>query len=282
MKRAVTAAGLLFGLALLASAPPLPDRGPGKLSATGPTKTFTGENLYDHIDGGAELFLELGFERCEVRRYASKGAEVTLERYRMRDAAAALGIYFLQRGRGTSDPTLSERHTLGPNQLLLVKGQTLLRLTGTPGRCPSQQQLAAFARELASALAASEEPDPFLSIPAKGRIAGSERVARGPVSLSALAPPFDPGGLPLEGGTALVADYGAAGGRTHIFLDMADASSAEKVLDSLAAHLEAGTTGVSRSPGALSWKDASGRPGEAVAEGRRLRIAWGGASPTSG
>ena len=70
-----------------------PDGFLGSWQSSDERRTFTTESLYDHIDGGAELFLELGFDRVEVQHYTAGEAEVAVEVYLMRDSPAALGIY---------------------------------------------------------------------------------------------------------------------------------------------------------------------------------------------
>jgi hypothetical protein len=61
-------------------------------------RVFEGADLYGHINGGAEVFLELGFDRLDVVRYDADGAAVEVERYRMTDPVAALGIYLMKCG----------------------------------------------------------------------------------------------------------------------------------------------------------------------------------------
>jgi hypothetical protein len=64
-------------------------------------RTFTGQDLFNHIDGGAELFLEFGFVKLSVQAYASGKAELTLNAYEMESSASALGIYLMKMGRET-------------------------------------------------------------------------------------------------------------------------------------------------------------------------------------
>src|SRR5512146_1704116 len=59
-------------------------------------KRFTQADLYGYIDGGAELFLEYGFEQLTVQKYRNGADEFTVEAYRMTDPAAATGIYLMK------------------------------------------------------------------------------------------------------------------------------------------------------------------------------------------
>ena len=74
----------------------------GALAAKGewkllePVRTFGPDNLYEEIDGEAELFLPYGMERLTVAvlgRTARPGSEVRLELYRMASPRDAYGIW---------------------------------------------------------------------------------------------------------------------------------------------------------------------------------------------
>ena len=54
---------------------------------------YTPATLSTHINGGAELFLEFGFEEMQLLTSTADEVELTAELYRMRDPEAALGIY---------------------------------------------------------------------------------------------------------------------------------------------------------------------------------------------
>lgn len=282
MKRPRLAAllGLALGsaLACAAAAPPsAPAQAPWGEAA--PPATFTGEALYDHIDGGAEPFLELGFETCRVRRLARPGAEVTVEDYRMADAAAALGIYLMQCGREAPDPTLPERHTVGKTQLLLLKGRHLLRLTGRPDACPSRADLVALAAAEAAPLPAEPPPEVLKLLPAEEMRPGSLRIARGPVTLQALAPPFEGDALLLDRRvTAVAADYDDLPYGSHSLLvaPYPDEPAALKALANLRAHMEPGTRVDSKGDREfLFQQDPASILGRAWVEGKTLTLTWG-------
>lgn len=61
------------------------------------TREFSGLELYQLIDGGADLFFEYGFRRVVVQEYAGHGS-FKLEIYEMTDTGAAYGIYSVRSG----------------------------------------------------------------------------------------------------------------------------------------------------------------------------------------
>ncbi len=63
---------------------------------------FHGENLFEHINGGADIYYEYGFVALVTQAYEKEDKAVSIEIYCMDDASAAFGIYSYNR-----HPTLS-------------------------------------------------------------------------------------------------------------------------------------------------------------------------------
>jgi hypothetical protein len=267
---------------LLASESVLPPSGFEGWKLDGKPRTYAGEALYDHIDGGAEVFLELGFESCEYRRFSRGKMEFGAEWYRMADRAAALGIYLMQCGKETPDPGFSERHTASENQLTFLKGRDLVRLTGKPGACPKRDLFLKFAGYAAERIPTLPEPEILGVLPREGRVEGTLRILRGPVTLSALAPPFSADLLPLgRDRTAVAADYKNESGRllTRLVVLFPDVSEAKRVLETFAKGAGA-TASVPPGEGSaaeagIAFRGPSGHGGNARVEGASLAVQWG-------
>lgn len=60
-------------------------------------KDFSGQKLYDHINGGAEIYFEYGFVRLKVGYYQKGEKEIIVEQYQMTDQLSAYGIHALSR-----------------------------------------------------------------------------------------------------------------------------------------------------------------------------------------
>jgi hypothetical protein len=67
-------------------------------------RTKSSEDLFNHIDGGAELYLEFGFERLRIQAYTYGKAEISLEVYEMTGPASALGVISSRRGGNRIGP----------------------------------------------------------------------------------------------------------------------------------------------------------------------------------
>ena len=124
------AAGESFAAAqTVAILPAVPEPGfaPGWAKA-GPLRTFRGQDLFNQIDGGAELFLEFGFSKLRLQAYARGKAELTLNAYEMESAASALGIYLMKMGRETPFPEIAARNSSEEAQMTIVKGKYFVQV----------------------------------------------------------------------------------------------------------------------------------------------------------
>lgn len=58
---------------------------------------FPGQKLFDHINGGADIYYEYGFVQVHVGYYQKNDQEILVERYQMTDRMAAYGIHSITR-----------------------------------------------------------------------------------------------------------------------------------------------------------------------------------------
>ncbi len=242
---------------------------------SGAVEKYTGSELYGLIDGGAELFLELGFTRATVQRYAFAGQEVTLELYRMRDPGAALGVYLMKCGRETPDPALAVRHTVGRVQLQLVKADIYVVVTGERAAGSLRGALVGLADTAASRVVAAFA-DPLAALPRVGLVAGSERLIRGPYALQAIVTLGDGDALQLQAGgvTAVAGEYlDAAGARfSRILADYGTAAAAARAFANVRDHLDPYLTVIDRSETRLVFRDHAGRFGAVTRSGASVEV----------
>jgi hypothetical protein len=244
-------------------------------SKDGSAKVYEGEALYDHIDGGGEVFLELGFEACSVQRYRRGPAQFTIELYRMKDAAAALGIYLMNCGRETPEKAFLERHTVGRNQLLAQKGRYYLVAT-SPEAEPGMAQILVAAAKAVTGQIPKAGPIAFLGLlPKEGLLSGSERIVRGSIGLQSIVTLGEGDVLLLDRkATAVAADYKDKGGATHSLLiaEYASPQAAAESLRHLIAQLDPQFSILSAGDRDLVFKDRKGHFGQAALEGAQLTI----------
>jgi hypothetical protein len=250
----------------------------------GAAKIYEDEALYDHIDGGGEAFLELGFEACTVQRYRKAPDQFTLELYRMKDTAAALGIYLMNCGPETPDKTFSERHTVGRNQILAQKGLFYLVATSPEASPGMAKVLVAAAKATTERLPQADPPAVFGLLPREGLIPHSERIVRGPIGLQALVT-LGEGDILLLGrrATAAAGDYQTKDSepRTLIVAEYASDQEAKAALRNLTDKLDSTLSTLFADDRSLAFKDSKGRYGGATVDGARMTIQLGLAPPPS-
>jgi hypothetical protein len=151
----------------------------------GDVRVYTAENLWEYIDGAAELFVEYGVQTCTAADLSAAGVSVTVDLYEMISPLAAVGVF---KTESSGESVNLDGATLAaispPFQALVVKGDTYAKVNVYEGELTESE-----GRRLLSGLAASLPGDPlmpreFSLLPEAGRVTGSERYQ--PVSLLSL------------------------------------------------------------------------------------------------
>ena len=242
---------------------------------SGAAEIYPGAELYGLIDGGAEAFLELGFECVTVQRYACGEREITLELYRMSDATAALGIYLAKCGRENPDPALAARNTIGRLQLQLVRGMLYATATGDAAADGLRAALIGLAGTAVGAVPAAAG-DPLAPLPRAGLVAGSERVIRGPFALQAIVTLGDGDVLQLaaDSTTALAGEYRDERGArfSRIIADYPSAAAAASAFAAVRVGLDEYLTVVESSAARLVLRDHAGRFAVVARNGARVEV----------
>lgn len=126
-----------------------------------PVRTFGPDNLYEEIDGEAELFLPFGMERLTVAvlgRSAGPGSEVRLELFRMASPRDAYGIWSQYRYPD------QEVLRVPPSEAIVsdtsadfFRGETFVRVRSKPGD-GSRNDVVGIASEVVALLPGSGSP----------------------------------------------------------------------------------------------------------------------------
>jgi len=184
----LTVVGLL-ALTALASAQSvnLPPTGfaPGWAKAEKPEQ-FQNVDLFNYIDGGAELFLEFGFDKLVVQSYVKEFMELTLEVYQLESPESALGVYLLKSGKETPVKGLSARNTGDRFQITALRNRWFIHVNNPDGLPDAVPAMTALAQKLTDALPEGPRVTLLDALPPTGIIRGSERLFRGPYALQSL------------------------------------------------------------------------------------------------
>lgn len=230
----------------------------------GRPREFRKMDLFNHINGGAELYLEFGFENLTVQRYVKAGADLILEIYEMENPAAALGLYLMKSGRETPWPEFRERNSSEPGQAVVVKGRWIVQVNNLSGETRFVPAMKALAGRVLEAVP-GEPPATLLNrLPAEGKIPGSERLIRGPLALQQFFT-FGEGDILRLGGRVfgMLADYEGASGSTftRLIIPYEDGPAAASAFSYLREHLDPYLKTIQSGPDGFSFEDFAGRRG---------------------
>ena len=204
MKTAFFAALLLFAIAVPpAGAADSGDPVLGALAAKGewkllePVRTFGPDNLYEEIDGEAELVLPYGMQRLTVAvlgKAGRPGSEVRLEIYRMASPRDAYGIWSQYRFPDQEVlPIPPSEAIVSDTSADFFRGETFVRIRSKPGD-GSRSEVVGISTEIVALLAGSgSPPEEALALDdLPGRVSGSILYQkRAMLGYECLAPGFE-------------------------------------------------------------------------------------------
>jgi hypothetical protein len=129
---------------------------------SGSVRTFTGQDLFQAIDGAGEKYMAYGFRQMARTDYRKPGTQqvVSVEIYDMGSALGAFGQYSMLLSDGRDPSTLeSQAQTLGDggflglNQLVFWKGQHLVQINFQDDTIDDEAALRPLARAVLPSIA---------------------------------------------------------------------------------------------------------------------------------
>ncbi len=247
---------------------------PGWVKADKP-ETYLKTDLFNYIDGGAEVFLEFGFAKLTVQIYALDMFELTLEVYEMETPESALGIYLLKAGKETPVKGIAARNTGDRYQVTLLRDRWFVHVNnadGLPGAVPAMSVLA---NKLLATIPEGKRVTLLDALPPKNLIAGSGRIFRGPYALQSLYT-LGPGDILLQKGKVfgVAGDYRdpGQGTITRIFVAYPDIASAEAAFDNLRQNLDPYLVIVEKTSESFIFHDFQDKYGQVELRGKGLEI----------
>jgi hypothetical protein len=238
MKRIVVFGLLLCSVQLLPAfqAAVLPEHLISGWARAGPLKEFQGRNLFNYIDGGAEIFLEFGFDRLLVQDYRKGNSEIVLELYQMESPVSALGIYLMKCGVETPIEGVPARNSGDKTQFTILKGRAFIHINNPEGKESLLPVMVDLARGLLKSIPQGEPVMLLDELPLEGRIPGSERLIRGPYALQSIFTFGEGDVFELQGKIfAVAADYRDQDGEpsTRLIISYPDELRAEAAFRNL-------------------------------------------------
>ena len=238
-------------------------------------RRFTPYNLYNHINGGAELFLEFGFESLLMQRYMKYNQELILELYRMETPESALGIYLMKCGQETPVPGISARNSGNRFQFTVLKGRYYIQVYNADGNETILPDMIVLTREALRPIPEEKPVSLFGLLPREHLISGSERLFRGP---NALEPIFTFGEgdiFQLEGQVfGVLADYSDTEHNpyTRILIPYPNREKADSAYRNLVTHLDSYLTVIKQEKQTFVFRDYNLHFGKVALKGFRITI----------
>ncbi len=152
-------------------------------------KTYNPGDLWEYINGAAELFLAYGFQSLQSCDLSQKKLVVTVDIYDMGDPLHAFGVFNTERPRDTKPLSIGMAGIVSPPyQCLLLKGTHYVKINMYEGEI-DEATGKALLQALADALPGGDDvPEVLTSLPQKDKKEGSEGfVKEGYLGLSELS-----------------------------------------------------------------------------------------------
>jgi hypothetical protein len=164
-----------------------------------------------------------------------------------------------------------------------VRGPVYLNVNRTGGE-PSAADLVGFARAVAARLPGGDGAAVLAQLPGEGRVAGSERIVRGPFTLQEVVTLGEGDVLQLGGKvTAVAADFaGPEGSSTRLVAAYPDQAAAAAAFANLRSHLDPYLEVAAQSADRLVFRDHAGRFGVVERRADRVEVEVNLANPPAG
>ena len=142
-------------------------------------RAFRPENLWNYIDGGADLFLAYGFMNLTGADYIRAGADtkpITVDIYDMEKPLQAFGIFAAERAGAWKAANIGAQGYVGGPLIAFWKDRYYVKVAVLDGDMEAGRKLAEAVAERISGKAAL--PAELARLPAQKRIADSERYVK--------------------------------------------------------------------------------------------------------
>ena len=161
------------------------------VEAAQPASVYPGDYLFDYIDGGAPQYIEYGFHEVASLELTLSDRTYVFDVYRMDSPLAAWGIFSTRRPPAAPPLAGFPYSSFTSFQGMAAHGPYFIDISAFE---PGEDTAAAMSRLLSLAATRVDAAlvrtdigagDPFTRLPGSGHLPGSEKLARGPISLRA-------------------------------------------------------------------------------------------------
>ncbi len=244
-------------------------------TTSGKTLRFVGNDLFNYIDGGAELFHEFGFKELLVQNYRQGENEMVLEAYQMESPEAALGIYLMKCGEETPIEKVNARNSGNKYQFTIVKGSYFILVNSFAGDEKLIPVMIALSQQTLKFVPKERSVKIFDNLPKADLVAGSELLIRGMYGLQPIYTFGEGDILQLKGQIfGVIGDYKDAtlGRYKLIVIHYKNSAEARSAFSNLITNLDPYLTLLDKSENRFSFKDFQEKFGLVELKGEMIQI----------
>jgi len=144
-------------------------------SQTGEVMVYAADNLWEYINGAAELFVSYGVESCRTTDLTSGDVTVTVDLYDMGTPLNAFGVFEREAsGEPVDIPDAVAARVSPPYQALLLRGSTYAKVNVFEGELTMEAGQGLLEALAAGIPGPSTPPPEFALLPPEGKVPGSE------------------------------------------------------------------------------------------------------------
>lgn len=181
---------------------------------------YQADNLYNFINGGAEVYLEYGFVQVVSQEYVRAESSVICTIYEMKDPQAAFGIFSYNRSPQKPSIPVGDGGFKGGLQTAFWQDRYFVLVESfSPGE-EAEPVLVSLARQISRSIGDhAEEPEVIRRLPRQNLIESSTKLLKGRLAVDSLffleaADLFQLG----KGDLVLSGEYQSTHGKTKLFL----------------------------------------------------------------
>ncbi len=160
---------------------------PGGWKVADTVRVFTGRQLYEYINGGADLFLEYGFVKVAAGEYLTPGGKtVFINLYRMSDPDAAFGIFSATRRPEYEVVAIGTMGARTDYQQIFCRGSYYIETQAMDTDSLTQREMEYLCGAVNGKIAdePTAEPEALEYLPESGYLPHSGVLVRGPLALN--------------------------------------------------------------------------------------------------
>jgi Raf kinase inhibitor-like YbhB/YbcL family protein len=137
-----------------------PDQAVPGWATAGPSELYQGQDLYKHVDGGADVYLQLGFKQAVVQHYKETERELVVEIYDMGTSSGARKIFAVFAEGRKPGQGIGSACALEADQVLFHRGHYYVAVTAFDTSPEASSATQAFAREVDARIAGPTSAPP--------------------------------------------------------------------------------------------------------------------------